>query len=99
MQDILAATNNTEEDTYLVEESGYLEDLQYDWNYTLNIHTSNLIRYVASPFPNDRQRYERCIPPKNPTLKCNCCKLMFKTENQRTQHEQSWHTDRNSDQL
>jgi hypothetical protein len=53
--DILAATKNTEEYTELIEESDYLEDHQYDWNYTLNhwidIHASNLIGDVASPSP------------------------------------------------
>ena len=53
----LAATKNTEEYTDLVEESDYLEDLQYDWNYTLrhwiDIHSRNSISDVIQPFPND----------------------------------------------
>ena len=58
--DILAATKNTEEYTELVEESDYLEDHQYDWNYTLNhwiaIHTNNLIGDVASSFPKGTRK-------------------------------------------
>jgi hypothetical protein len=47
--DFLAATrqDTTEEYTHLVEESDYLEDVQYDWNYTLrhwiDNHASNII--------------------------------------------------------
>ena len=92
----LAATKNTEEYTDLVEESDYLEHLQYDWNYTLrhwiDIHTSNLITDVVSPFPKDTTFTVRKMYSQKPTLKCNYCKLMFNTETIRTQDEQSWHT-------
>jgi hypothetical protein len=96
-QDILAATKNTEEYTELIEESDYLEDHQYDWNYTLkhwiDIHTSNLIGDVASPFPNDTTKVTvRKMPRQKPTLKCNYCKLMFNAEIRKTQHEQSLHS-------
>jgi hypothetical protein len=59
---LLAATRQDmrEEYTHLVEESNYLEDVQYDWNYTLrnciDNHTCNVnTRYtdVASLFPYD----------------------------------------------
>jgi hypothetical protein len=92
--DILAATKNTEEYTDLIEESDYLEDLKYDWDYTLrhwiDIHTSNSVSDVTKPFPNDTT--VRKMPRQKPTLKCNYCKLMFNTEISRTQHEQSWHS-------
>lgn len=60
--DFLAATKDTtEEYTDLVEESDYLEDVQYDWNYTLrhwiDNHACNTISEftdIASPFSNDK---------------------------------------------
>ena len=95
--DILAATKNTEEYTELVEESDYLEDHQYDWNYTLrhwiDIHTRKSISDVIQPFPNDTTKVTvRKMPRQKPTLKCNYCKMVFNTEISRTQHEQSWHS-------
>jgi hypothetical protein len=93
--DILAATKNTEGYTELVDESDYLEDHQYDWNYTLNhwIDINNLIRDVVSPLPKDTTKVTaRKIPRQKLTLKCNYCKFIFNTEIRRAQHEQSWHS-------
>jgi hypothetical protein len=61
-QDFLAATKDTtEEYTDLVEESDYIEDVQYDWNYTLkhwiNNHACNTISEftdIASLSSNDK---------------------------------------------
>jgi hypothetical protein len=61
--DFLAATKDTPEKyTGLVEESDYLEDVQYDWNYTLihwsDNHASNIIREFTDISPlssNDKK--------------------------------------------
>jgi hypothetical protein len=47
----LAATKDTtEEYTDLVEESDYLEDVQYDWNYTLRHWIDNHVRNIICEF-------------------------------------------------
>jgi hypothetical protein len=63
--DFLAATRKVTEEEYtdLVEESDYLEDVQYDWNYTLRHWIDNRARNINTEFTDFASvfRYDKTI--------------------------------------
>ncbi|PWU79364.1 MAG: hypothetical protein DLM72_17800 [Candidatus Nitrosopolaris wilkensis] len=54
--DLLATTNQNAQYSDLLEESEYLEELEYDWNYTLSHWISNLIDNQSLAYSPGRTR-------------------------------------------
>jgi hypothetical protein len=55
--DLLATTNQDAQYTDLVEESDYLEELEYDWDYTLKHYTNSIIDNQSLAFSSGRSRH------------------------------------------
>jgi hypothetical protein len=54
--DLLATTNQNAQYTDLVEESDYLEELEYDWDYTLKHCINNIIDDQSVAYSSDKTR-------------------------------------------
>jgi hypothetical protein len=145
---LLVATNYNRNIKYteLLDESDYLEDLQYNWKYTLehwiDIKNNNyhitvteplsmlppILFQGTDPLTEQVQDHESNIsdnreelggrkksssdkittysdPRKSKSIKkkkktnlkkCHFCKLEFPTNNERAEHEQTWHIDSTS---
>jgi hypothetical protein len=100
--DLLATTNQNAQYIDLVEESDYLEELEYDWDYTLKHCINNIIdnqtlayssgRTLETKIIIDKKRVEkRQGGSKRSRLKCNFCELEFHNNKSRREHEQTWH--------
>ena len=59
--DLLATTNQNAQYTHLVEESDYLEELEYDWDYTLKHCINNIVdnQSLAYSSGKTRERYNQ----------------------------------------
>ena len=100
--DLLATTNQNAQYTDLVQETDYLEELEYDWDYTLKHCINNIIdnqslahssgRTLETKIIIDNKRVEkRQGGSKRSRLKCNFCELEFHNNKSRREHEQTWH--------
>ena len=85
--------------TDLVEEADYLEDMNYDWDYTLKHWTSNRYHYdkdssqgifLEEASSNSSDNNKTSNTSKN--IKCHFCELTFNMQSQRRKHEQAWHS-------
>jgi hypothetical protein len=100
--DLLATTNQNAKYTDLVQETDYLEELEYDWDYTLKHCINNIIdnqslahssgRTLETKIIIDNKRVEKSQgSSKRSRLKCNSCELEFNNNKNRREHEQTWH--------
>jgi hypothetical protein len=107
----LATTKESPKTQYtdLVEEVDYLEDLKYDWEYTLKQWTSNHNHYDGNSGKDSESsfRFHEQTPVNNneydkignnkKNFKCRFCKLTFHGQSLRRKHEQAWHSSRYSE--
>jgi archaellum component FlaC len=105
----LAATKESPSTQYtdLVEEAAYLEDMMYDWEYTLKHWTSNRYHSDKSSRKDNEGSFQKQASINNSdyhdlgdnkkNFKCHFCKLTFHGQPQRREHEQAWHFNKHSE--
>jgi hypothetical protein len=101
--DLLAATDQNAQYADLVEQSEYLEEFEYNWDYTLK-HWINSITHTLSfaslingslgtQLIADKKIVDKKgVPSRKSGSKCNFCKLEFGNNKNRREHERMWHT-------
>jgi hypothetical protein len=62
--DLLATTNQNAQYTDLVEESDYLEELEYDWDYTLKHCIDNIIKDQSVAYSSDKALETKIVRDK-----------------------------------
>ena len=103
--ELLATTNQNAQYTDLVKHSDYLEELEYDWDYTLhhwiknNTDSDSFVHLVSGSIIETQlitDKKSGGVDKKNigsrpSRLKCNICNLEFDDSKRRHEHEQLWH--------
>ena len=103
--ELLATTNQNAQYTDLVKHSDYLEELEYDWDYTLhhwiknNTDSDSFVHLVSgsiieTQLITDKKSggVDKKHSGSRPSrLKCNICNLEFDDSKRRHEHEQLWH--------